>query len=151
MITANSNSVQKDSQDQPRSVRLVFRYKNDRIDLVSAQTVQMMPCPSDALVARKKESGFWYELKDGRNKTIFRRVTQNPIRHFVELRSENPDRPFTWQKVENPSGTFVLVVPEMSKARHVSIFSSPPGAESLKPAREIARFDLRKPKKGKER
>ena len=98
----------------------------------------------------KNESGFWYELKDSKNKTLFRRVIENPLQHYVEVRSNNPDRPFTWEKLAKPSKIFILLVPELKEARDISLFSSPLGVGVREQAVEIIRFALRGGKKGKE-
>ena len=141
---------QEGSRGTPRAVRLIFEYEGDRISLVSTQTVEMIVPPSDPYPVMKQESGFWYELKDGDDKTLYRRVVHNPIRRTVELRSDDPDRPFTRQEVKIPLGTFVLLVPDLREARNVALLSSPPGREMVESAQEIARFKLKKGGKGRE-
>lgn len=147
-VTGNATMVKGKDQNQ-RAVRLTFSYQDERVKLMSKQILEMIPPSSDALQAREKESGFWYELKDAKNQTLFRRVIESPIKYYIEVRSDDPDRPFTWEKVANPSGIFVLLAPEIRGAQEIVLFSSPEG-DRTKPAREIARFPLGRDEKGKE-
>ena len=133
------------------ATRLTFSYKGDKIKLVSQQTLRMTPPASHALKPGKRESGFWYELKDAKNRTHFRRATLNPIKHYIEVRSGDPDRPLAWEKVEEPSGIFTLLVPVIKGARQIRLFSGPPGKEGGGPAKEIARFVLKDDETRKER
>lgn len=142
MSAAAKTPSREDTRAGRRALRLIFEYEGDHISLVSARRVAMMVPPSDPLAARRRESGFWFELKDGSGKTLYRRVTHDPIQRAVELRSDDPDRPFTREDVKNPAGTFVLLVPDLAEAREVALSSSPPGREALAPAKEIARFRI---------
>jgi hypothetical protein len=134
----------------PLTTRLIFSYSGDEIKFVSKRTIQKISPVTDLLTAHKKESGFWYEVKDAKNTTIFRRVMQNPIKRFAEIRSDNADRPFTWEKVSDPSGVIVILFPAVKEAVEVVLFSSGP-QEGLKgPAKVIARYSLKNDKKRKE-
>jgi len=130
-----------------RSMRLVFSYEGRDVNLVSRQSVEMKSPVSDELQTREGQPGFWYELRDGQGRTLYRRITQNPIRYSAEVRSDDRTRPLEWQRKSEAKGTFVLHVPELEQARFLLVFSSPlEPAESGKPATEFARFDLQKGK-----
>jgi hypothetical protein len=139
----------KDTGTPQRSTRLVFSYKGNIIKLVSSQTIDMIPPPTDPMVPSRKESGVWFEVKDARNKTLFRRVSYNPIQQYVEVLSGDPERPFTQVKMDKPAGTFVVIVPEIKDAKNISVFSSPAGKKIIEPAKEIARFPLKRTMKRK--
>ena len=126
------------------TMRLTFSYEGTDLRLISQQSVRMVPPPSDSLRAEEEQTGFWYEVHDAGGSTLYRRVTQNPIKFAVEVRSDDPDRPLNWQQVDEPRGTFVLLIPDLDSALEVVLFGDPlePDAPSG-PAKEIARFDLK--------
>jgi hypothetical protein len=123
------------------ALRLVFSYDGEDVRLVSQQSVEMVVPPSDPIPA-EGQTGFWYELKDRKEQTLYRRFMHNPIRFAAEIRSDDPNRPFTWQEVSEPHGTFVLLVPDL-KAATLTFFSGSLKPEAaFKRAKAIARFDL---------
>lgn len=111
----------------------------------------MLSPPSDPITTQEGRSGFWYELRDAANHTLYRRGMQNPIKYFVEVRSSDPRRPLEWQKVNQPHGDFVLIVPELPLAETIRLFSSPLGHEATsKPAGELASYNLERSPTDKE-
>lgn len=126
-----------------RALRLTFSYEDSNVRLASIQKVEMLAPPSDPIRAQDgQEAGFWYELRDGEGRTLYRRVIQNPIKFAFEVRSD-PERPLAWQKVSGPRGEFVLLMPELEKAKTLVLFSSPLEPEgALGPAKELTRFNL---------
>lgn len=127
----------------PLTTRLVFSYDENGIKLVGKRTLKMIAPPSDKFDEKGQQSGFWYEVKDEKAVTLYRRVIPNPIQPYIEVRSDNPDKPFTWEKVDKPSGIFVLFMPEIKKAQEVVLFSSALAEEKRAPAAIIARFSLK--------
>jgi hypothetical protein len=135
--------TQRSKPQKPGAVRLTFLYKGDSLDLIKQQSLEMIAPPSDALEDQKEASGFWVEITDREKNVLYRRVTQNPIRHYAEIRSDDPDRPLTMQEVRDPSGTFTILIPEIAQAAEIALFSSPfEEKKRLLPAVEIARFEL---------
>lgn len=127
-----------------RTLRLTFSYEGSNVRLVSRQSVEMMPPPSDPLTPQEERSGFWYELQDEQERVLYRRVVHNPIRFEAEVFSHHPEVPLTRIKVDNPQGAFQLLVPETDEAAALVLFSSPLEPEfSGEPARELVRFDLK--------
>lgn len=152
MKKAQNQSSGGEVGENKLATRLTFSYKGDKIKLVSQKTLKMTPLAPDTFQSGKRGSGFWYELKDAKNRTQFRRVTSNPIRHYTEVRSGDPDRPLSWEKVDEPSGIFTLLIPVIKGVREIRLFSSPQiGEERGGPAREIARFVLADDQTRKER
>jgi hypothetical protein len=126
-----------------RTLRLTFTYEGSDVRLVSQQSIEMVPPPSDPIHAAEGQTGFWYELKDAAGRTLYRRVTQNPIKFATEVRSDDPRRPLAWESVSEPKGSFVLLMPDLDQARMVVLMSSPLERTAMVgPAGEIARFDL---------
>ena len=151
-------STQHGSQSAPnrsnrpgRAIRLMFEYEGDQVRLVQRWSMEKVTPPSDPTDARAKrnQSGFWVEVQGARNRTLYRLVRGNPIATSVEVRTGDPDQPLARETVDQPRGTFFLVVPDLSGAEHVVLFSSPvdisDARAATRPARELARFDLRQP------
>ena len=145
----------------PRAVRLTFTYEGDEVSLASRQPVDMIAPPTDKLSGYEDEQGFWIEVRNAREQTLHRLVMEDPLRRDVEVFSPDPERSVYRAPVEKPSGIFVVVVPELEEADHVSLMSS--GAPSATardvspeaasrapagPATEFVRFSLRPEREG---
>jgi hypothetical protein len=91
-------------------------------------------------------AGFWYEARDGRGRTLFRRVTRNPAEQAVEV----PAADGGLQRVEmaRPEVVFDVLIPDLAAAAELCFFESDPRAgdamatlaRSLTP---VARLPLR--------
>ena len=128
----------------PLTTRLIFSYEGEEMRLVSRKTIQKIPPVSDRLTSQDGECGFWYEVRDAKSTTLFRRVMQNPMKQFAEIRSDNANRPFTWGRIKDPAGVLMILFPEMKEAVEVVFFSSGPQVQEKKrPARIIARYSLK--------
>jgi hypothetical protein len=75
---------------------------------------------------------------------------EDPLSRDVEVFSPDPERSVYRAPVEKVSGIFVVVVPELEEADHVSLMSSaaPSAAAARAPATEFARFSLRPEREG---
>jgi hypothetical protein len=146
----------------PRAVRLTFTYEGDEVRLVSRQPVDMIAPPTDKLSGYEDEQGSWIEVRNDREQTLHRLVMEDPLRRDVEVFSPDPERSVYRAPVQEPSGIFVVVVPELDDADHVSLMSSAaPRAAAARevspeaaaraqggPATEFARFSLRPEREG---
>ena len=134
-----------------RSLRLIFAYEGANVRLVGRQSVEMIPPPSDSLAGREGETGFWYELRDSRGQTLYRRLMQNPIQYSTEVLSNDPVRPVERRDVPDPRGVFVLISPQLEEAQTLALFSAPSERNELgRSSRIIGEFDLREDVGGKE-
>ncbi len=148
------------SEENPKyAYRVTFEYQGDQVRKVGQQRIAMTAPPSHELAPSPNSTGFWYELRDDKNNTVYRRVMQNPIQTTVEVFS--PTGTITRRPVQNPSGTFQVVVPEVQQATNLVLVATPqPPAQPIGtaaqeraraprprvgtgPAREIARFSLK--------
>lgn len=140
----------------PRAVRLTFTYEGDEVHLAGRRPVDMIAPPTDQLSGYEGEQGFWIEVRNAREETLHRLVMEDPLRRDVEVFSPSREHSVSRAPVEKVSGSFVVVVPELEEADHVSLMSS--GAPSAAardvspeaasrapagPATEFARFSLR--------
>jgi hypothetical protein len=102
-----------------------------------------MVCPpSDPSVGADGESGFWYEVRDAGEGSLYRRVTKHPLEAAMEVPGdESGERSFSWQPREDAEGLFVALVPELVDAEAVVLSGSAP-EEPGSPAEEFARFPL---------
>lgn len=136
-----------------KALRLMFSYDGDDVKLISQQRTEMMVPPSDPLKGYGKHKGFWAELKNERDKTLYRHVMHNPTRNDAEVFPETPGQSISREPAPKRKGVFVVVVPDTGKGEEVTLSrSSPEGrgpasgllALASKPASEIMRFKLKK-------
>jgi hypothetical protein len=136
-----------------KAMRLTFSYDGDDVKLISQQRTEMMVPPSDPLQGYRKHKGFWAELKNERDKTLYRHVMHNPTRNDAEVFPETPGQSISREPAPKRKGVFVVVVPDIEKGEEVTLSRSSPEAEgpasgllslASKPATEIMRFKLKK-------
>src|SRR5215208_4069038 len=75
----------KPTYEPMKAMRLTFSYDGDYVKLVSQKRTEMKVPPSDPVTAFKKQKGFWAELKNERDKTLYRHVMHNPTRNDAEV------------------------------------------------------------------
>ena len=112
------------------------------LSLRSVQRVDMLVPPVDS--ATSGESGFWVEIRDGADRTVYRRVLGDALQDSIEVFAENPEE--TIVRRPSPPGPreFVVIVPDTGEPASAVFFSTPfAEGRSLGPAREMARFELR--------
>ena len=145
----------KASTEPAKAMRLTFSYDGDDVKLISQQRAEMVVPASDPVTGFKKQKGFWAELKNDRDKTLYRRVMHNPTRNDAEV-FPDPDTPgqgISREPAPKRKGVFVVVVPDTDKGDEVTLSRSSPQtrgpakglrALAIKPATEILRFKLKK-------
>jgi len=129
--------------DQSSSaIRLTFAYEDDSIDLISQQPVDMIVPPSDP-IEDLAASGFRVVLKNGNGETLYRRVMRNPIPFDREVFSDERAQSISRMPVERPKGVFTIVVPNVTDAQAVSLYSSRVSPETLpRSLRVLKTFEL---------
>ncbi len=142
---------QRSEKKKPGAIRLTFSYQGESVQLIKERSLDMIVPPSHDLEHQKEASGFWVEVLDNKRNTIYRRVSENPIKRYAEVRSNDPDRPLSMERIKDPKGIFTILIPEIKEAQDVALFSSAFSPEKkLSPAVEIARFELHGGQKRKE-
>ena len=141
------------SAKSPKAMRLTFSYAGNDVKLISQQPVAMVVPPSDPVKGFEKHKGFWAELKNNKDKTLYRRVMHNPTRNDAEVFPEDPQQSISRQPAPKRKGVFVVIVPDTDQGDSVTLSRSEPegkgparGIRSLasKPATPILRFKLKK-------
>lgn len=129
-----------------KAVRLVFSFDGDHVVLVSQQSVQMVLPPSDPIEGSEGHKGFWCELRDVQDRSLYRKVMNHPMRDDVEVFSNDPQQhSVSRQIVPNRKGVFVALVPDIESGHSVTLSSSPRRlALAHQPASVIARVVLKK-------
>src|ERR1051325_3426712 len=110
-------TVSKASTGPAKAMRLTFSYDGDDVKLISQQRAEMVVPASDPVTRFKKQKGFWAELKNDRDKTLYRRVMHNPTRNDAEV-FPDPDIPgqgISRAPAPKRKGVFVVVVPDIDK------------------------------------
>jgi hypothetical protein len=150
---AKKTSPELTSPEPTKAMRLTFAYEGDDVKLVSQKRTEMKVPPSDPVTAYSKQKGFWAELKNERDKTLYRHVMHNPTRNDAEIFPETPGQSISREPAPKRKGLFVVVVPDTNKGEEVTLFRSSPdeqgpasGLRALarEPATEIMRFKLKK-------
>ncbi len=137
-----------------KSLRLTFRVANGEIQLVSYERLDMIAPPSIGERPEVgKSGGFWMELRDAKDRTLFHRVLDNPLGDSVEVHS--PDGKIRRIFGDVKENVFEVLLPDDANAKTIAFIG-----ESLEPvaarkekaaaARELARFEVPKGTKGKE-
>ena len=148
-----STKSSKAAAKSTNAMRLTFSYAGDDVKLISQQPVDIVVPPSDPLKGFNKQKGFWAELKNAKDKTLYRRVMHNPTRNDAEVFSDDPEQSISREPAPKRKGVFVVVVPDSDKGDSVTLSRSEPetrgparGVRALasKPASEILRFKLKK-------
>lgn len=140
----------------PKAVRLTFSYDGPSVKLVSQERVEMTVPPSDPLTGFAKRKGFWAELRDKKDKTLYRQVIHNPTRNDAEVfpdPDESPEQSISREAAPKRKGVFVVLVPDVEEGDSITMCRSPldktgpgRGVRSLasKPATQFRRFKLKK-------
>lgn len=139
-----------------KALRVTFQYDGETFELSGIKRVNAIAPPSDNLSVGDRNSGFWYEVRDSSDRTLYRCIREIPNRYAVEVRSDDPIKPLKWEPLEKPQGVFVVLIPDLETAQNIVLFSSPikpvevipnmapvQASRELEPAQEIVRFSLR--------
>ena len=125
------------------ALRLTFSYNREGVTLEFTRTLEEMPTPESDPLEHGPEAGFWYELRDADNNTLYRQVLQNPVRYDAEIYSED-EGTIVRQLFDDYADTFDLLVPALASATQIALFSSPLNPETLgEAATELATFSLK--------
>jgi hypothetical protein len=135
---------QRQEASPSRAVRFLVRYEGGDVSVIDQQEFEMAVPPSDPLKGFEGESGFWIELRDGKDQVLYRRIHENPIQQEVEAFEE--DGTAVRAAVEKPTGVFTFLVPDLPGADHVALVSSPlePEQGAAKPAELLTSIPMRR-------
>jgi hypothetical protein len=144
------------SAGSAKAVRLTFSYDGPAVKLISQDRVEMTVPQSDPLKGFARQKGFWAELRDKQDKTLYRQVIHNPTRNDAEVfpdPNENPEQSIAREAAPKRKGVFVVLVPDTDEGDSVTMCRSPldkagPGrgirALASEPATKFRRFKLKK-------
>src|SRR5512134_312368 len=121
-----------------RALRLRLYVEENVLRLRSIRRVDMLIAPSDPIQIFG-ESGFWVELRDQGDRTLYRRVLADVLEDTVEVFSEDPNE--TVVRHPRPPGQteFVVIVPDTGEGSSAIFFGTPYSrGQPLGPAREVA-------------
>lgn len=133
----------------PRSIRLIFEYDGDQVDLVSRQPVDMVAPSSEALGDFGDRLGSWIELRDPEGVALYRQVLQDPLGTSTEVFSSDPEESLRRIERTRQKGAFTVVVPDLPRADQVAVVAevaplpgSHAGDAAPAPERRVLRFPL---------
>jgi hypothetical protein len=125
------------------ALRLTFSYNREGVTLDSIRTLEEMATPESDPIEHDPEAGFWYELRDADNTTLYRQVLHNPVRYDAEIYLED-EQTIVRKVFDDYADTFDLLVPALATATQITLFSSPLNPETFgEAATELAAFSLK--------
>ena len=99
-------------------------------DGAASDELWWMATPESDPIEHDAEAGFWYELRDADNTTLYRQVLQNPVRYDAEIYLED-EQTIVRQAFDDYADTFDLLAPALASATQIALFSSPLNPETL--------------------
>ena len=67
-------------------LRLTFSYEGSNIQLISQQKIEkVLPPSGPSDNSKQNQTGFWYQLTDSKNNTLYRQVMDFPIKTDTEV------------------------------------------------------------------
>lgn len=112
-----------------RALRLIFEYKGRTVKMISAERLEMLAPPPQALVPATGDEGSWFELRNREGRPLYRRQIHNPVHQDLEVALD--DR-IARVAIEKPAGRFFLIVPDLEASSRVVLKT---GLVSAKPAK----------------
>lgn len=103
---------------------MIFAIEGEHVHLVSQQPVERVLPPSDQVQNLQGQKGFWYDLRDARDRPLYRRVMHNPMQQDVEIFADDPEQSIARQPAPNRKGVFVVLVPDTEEGHTVTLSSS---------------------------
>lgn len=139
----DEDGTTRDVDEVKRSVRLVFEYQGEAITLVSQRKVAMVAPAPQRLTSRPNERGFWVELKDAQDRSLYRHVQNDPIQRHLEVPADDGQH-LSRVPIDEPAGRFSIIVPHLRDTRTVSLVEATERhqGERGSAVAELARFDL---------
>lgn len=124
--------------------RLVCVISDEGARVKFRRRVEMTLPPSGPLGFSPESVGFWAELRDADERPRYTRIMEDPFEANVEVPGGPGEPPFSRHPAP-PGGAFVVLVPDLPGADHVSLMRGEPanarGIGDTRPA-EVARLPL---------
>jgi hypothetical protein len=99
--------------------RLTFVYRDGRVELASAQRVDMIPPARPQAAAAPQD--LVYELLDAQANVLHRLSTPDPIPTDVEVFSDDPERTIERSPTPPEQAVFTVLLPDVPDAEEVRL------------------------------
>jgi len=135
-----------------KSLRLTFRIAKGEVHLVSFERLGIICPPSIGERPQAgRHNGFWIELRDKENQTLFHRLLHSPLGNSVEVHS--PDGKIQRVYGEVSENIFEVLLPDEENAHSViligdSLYPARPQKKRTGGSKELSRFEIPKEDKG---
>lgn len=125
------------------ALRLRLNSAGAVIRLRSSRKVQTSVPPCDAPAVVGEAGGFWVEVRDSQNRTLYRRVLPDPLQDTIEVFPERSDDRIVRHRSANRQVEFFVIIPNLEGADSAVFFGSRYEAgRRLGFAKEISRVKL---------
>lgn len=140
------------------ALRLVLSYRQSappgqEVTLEDVERIEMLVEAPDELAEVGPEgqlSGFWYELQTAEGEVLYRKITANPIRSWIDLPANEDPTPITRYETLPQEKIFTLLVPYYPEGSAVVLYSSPlEQFDNAEPAEPLWRIELPGRQEGK--
>lgn len=101
--------------------RLTFEYEGDEVRLVGRQRVEMLAPVDDAPLLERGQDGYWIELRDESDGSVYRQVLHEPIATQYEVFSPEPGALPHHVAAPEVRGMFQAVVPDLPQGRSIAL------------------------------
>ena len=112
-----------------QAIRFNFSYEAEEITLASARRLTKCTPAGDSdpqCDLSEKGSGNWFELRDAKDRVVYRRLSNAFIPREIEVRSWDGMHPARRIKGQFKSGTFSLLVPVVEGAKKLVLIERLP-------------------------
>src|SRR3954454_24343421 len=106
-----------------RALRLRLYVEDDTLRLRSANRVDMHIAPSDR-TETSGGSGFWVELRDQGDRTLYRRILADVLQDSVEVYSDDPSGTIVRHTLHPAQTEFVVIVPDAEEGSSAVFFGT---------------------------
>lgn len=123
------------------AIRLTFVKKGEQLQLHSRISVNVILPPGDS-TAQPNDRGFWLELRDSADNTLFRRVLHNPLPQDTEVFSSDVKQTIARVPKAPEELVFSVLVPDILAAETVTLHSSEHRGQPIDAANAVATYTL---------
>lgn len=124
------------------ALRLTFVRQGDQLRLHSKIPVEVMLPPGDP-AAEPGDRGFWLELRDSSDRSIFRRALHDPLPQDSEVFSPDPRQTVSRTPTTHAQSVISVLVPDLPGTETVAVFSSQHVGQPIDPKVPAASFTLK--------
>jgi hypothetical protein len=124
--------------------RVTFAYDGDRVRVIGRQRIDTVSPPDDSDVISDRSAGFWVEVRDEHQESLYRQVIANPLNDQPEVYSPDPSEALARVEASRPAAVFQVLVPDHPSGHDIVLHGRLSSSEVTERAsRQLVRAVLR--------